>query len=151
MEFDIQYWHWIILGMVLMLAELAITTFTLFWFGLGALVVAAILAFIPSLDIGWQLGIWAIASIVFTVLWFRYFRRFMQDRTRAGVNGDAIIGEAGMVIKVPVGEQRGVVRFTPPLMGNEEWTFFCHQEVEIGDRVFVKELSGNTLIVEKRS
>jgi membrane protein implicated in regulation of membrane protease activity len=36
------------------------------------------------------------------------------------------------------------------LLGDDEWDFICETEVAVGDRVQVKELSGNTLIVEKR-
>jgi membrane protein implicated in regulation of membrane protease activity len=43
-----------------------------------------------------------------------------------------------------------VVRFTTPLLGDDEWDFICDTEVAVGDRVQVKDLSGNTLIVEKR-
>jgi membrane protein implicated in regulation of membrane protease activity len=35
-------------------------------------------------------------------------------------------------------------------MGSDEWPFLCQQDVKTGDRVMVKEISGNTLIVEKR-
>ena len=34
-------------------------------------------------------------------------------------------------------------------MGADEWQFICNQKVDIGDRVAVKEVSGNTLVVEK--
>ena len=50
-------------------------------------------------------------------------------------------------VKVPEGGQRGVVRFTTPLLGADEWPFICEDDVAVGDRVFIKELSGNTLIV----
>ena len=58
--------------------------------------------------------------------------------------------EVGRVLRAPEGERRGVVRFTTPLLGDDEWDFICDQPLAIGDRVAVKEFSGNALIVEKR-
>ena len=73
----------------------------------------------------------------------------MKDRTKAGISREAILGESGQVIKLPGQENRGIVRFTTPLLGTDEWPFICEQELAIGDRVMVQDISGNTLIVKK--
>jgi membrane protein implicated in regulation of membrane protease activity len=150
MEYGIQDWHWLVFGMLLMIAEIFAASFFIFWFGLGALIVAAVLWAHPTLGLSTQLLLWALTSAVFAFLWFRFIRPRMTDRTRAGIAREAIIGESGQVIKAPAGTTRGVVRFAMPLLGAEEWPFLCEQTVAIGDRVFVKDISGNTLIVEKR-
>jgi len=150
MEFKVLYWHWLVFGMLLIIAELFIPSFTVFWFGLGALIVALILWLLPELTVTWQLFVWAVASIAFTVFWFKFFKPLMTDRTKAGISREAILGESGQVIKTPEEGRRGKVRFATPLLGNDEWPFICEQEVDSGDRVFVKDISGNTLIVEKR-
>jgi hypothetical protein len=75
----------------------------------------------------------------------------MTDRTKAGISREAAIGESGQVIRNPEEGRRGIVRFATPLLGAEEWPFICEQEVASGDRVFVKDISGNTLLVEKRT
>jgi membrane protein implicated in regulation of membrane protease activity len=46
MEFKLLYWHWLVLGMVMILAEIFIPSFTIFWFGLGAILVGGILLLI---------------------------------------------------------------------------------------------------------
>ncbi|EKE69475.1 NfeD family protein [Gallaecimonas xiamenensis] len=150
MDFEPQYWHWLIFGMLLMIAEIFIPSFTVFWFGLGALVVSLLVALGVPLSVPLQIILWALASCAFTLLWFRFFRPLMKDRTKAGIASEAVKGESGQVIKLPVEGQRGVVRFTTPLLGDDEWPFICNNEVALGDRVFVVEVSGNTLIVEKR-
>jgi hypothetical protein len=43
-----------------------------------------------------------------------------------------------------------MLRFATPKLGSEEWEFICDQPVVVGDRVGVKDVSGNTLIVGKR-
>ena len=150
MEFKVPYWYWLVFGMILIIAEMWIPSFTIFWFGLGGILVALMLWFIPSMTLSWQLFIWALASIAFTFLWFKIFKPRMTDRTKAGISREAVLGESGRVIKAPAENQRGVVRFTIPLLGSDEWPFICEGEVVSGDRVFVKDVSGNTLIVEKR-
>lgn len=151
MAFTLLYWHWLVFGMILIIAEIFIPSFTIFWFGLGGIIVAAILLLAPGLPVAWQLFIWAVASCVFTVLWFKFLRPLMGDRTKAGISREAALGESGQVIKAPEPGGRGLVRFTTPLLGSDEWQFICEQPVAAGDRVFVKDISGNTLIVEKRA
>ena len=150
MEVKLLYWYWLVFGMVLILAELFIPSFTIFWFGLAAILVAGVLLMLPDLAISWQLFIWAIASGVFTFLWFKFFKPLSTDRTKAGISREAILGESGQVIKIPEQETRGIVRFTTPLLGTDEWPFICEQDLVVGDRVTVKDISGNTLIVGKR-
>lgn len=149
MHADVQYWHWLVFGMVLIIAEIFIPSFTIFWFGLGAIVVAGVLLLDAEIGFTWQLLVWAIASCVFTVLWFKFIRPMMTDRTRAGIAREAAIGEIGQVIRTPARHQRGVVRFTIPLLGSEEWPFICGTAVSIGDRVIVVDISGNTLVVDR--
>lgn len=150
MELSIQPWHWAVFGMLLMLAELVIPSFTIFWFGLGAFVIAALLALSLQLTLGMQLLLWALSSATFTILWFRLLRPLMRDRTKAGISREAILGVSGQVIRTPEEDRRGLVRFSTPLMGDDEWEFICSTPVRIGDRVFVRDISGNTLIVETR-
>ncbi len=151
MAFKLLYWHWLAFGMVLILAEIFIPSFTIFWFGLGAMVVSLALLIGKDLPLSWQLFIWAVASCTFTLLWFRYLRPRMTDRTKAGLSREAALGETGQVIRMPEEGRRGVVRFTTPLLGDDEWPFICDAEVAVGDRVMVREVSGNTLLVSKKS
>ena len=150
MELKLLYWYWLVFGMVLIIAELFIPSFTIFWFGLGAILVAGVLLMLPELAISWQLFTWAIASCILTFLWFKLLKPLMADRTKAGISWEAILGESGQVITVPEQEKRGIVRFTTPLLGADEWPFICEQDLAIGDRVIVKDISGNTLIVKKQ-
>lgn len=150
MEFKILYWYWLVFGMLLIMAEMFLPSFTILWFGLGAVIVSVLLWLSPDFPLSWQLFIWVMASSIFAILWFRYFKPLMKDRTKAGIAHEAIVGESGRVVRVPQDPERGIVRFTTPLLGAEEWPFICELPVSSGDKVYVKEISGNTLIVEKR-
>jgi len=151
MDFELAYWHWLVLGIVLMGLEIFIPSFTVFWFGLGALVVGLVLLVSSDMGFTGQVLIWTLSSIGFTVLWFKYFKPRMVDKTTAGIAREAAIGESGQVIKVPSENARGKVRFASPLLGDDEWDFISESRVQLGDRVHIKEISGNTLIVVKLS
>ncbi len=74
----------------------------------------------------------------------------MTDRTKAGISREAVTGETGIVTRAPQDEIRGVVRFSMPLLGADEWEFICHDGCSVGDRVEVTDVSGNTLIVRPK-
>ncbi|TNF07792.1 MAG: NfeD family protein [Gammaproteobacteria bacterium] len=149
MEFELAAWHWLVLGILLVIMEIFVPSFTILWFGLGALVVGVVLWPFPESPLALQLLVWIVASCLFAILWFKYFKPRMIDKTTAGIAREAAVGESGQVIKAPVGESRGVVRFAIPILSADEWEFICEQDVAVGDRVFIKEFSGNTLIVVK--
>ena len=63
---------------------------------------------------------------------------------------EAAIGATGMVIEVNPEGAKGTVRFSTPLLGADEWPFICEAGTSTGERVMVREISGNTLIVENK-
>ncbi len=70
---NILWWHWIVLGIILVLMELVVPSFTIFWFGLGALVTGLLLAILPEISLKWQLLVFSVSSVGFTFFWFRLF------------------------------------------------------------------------------
>ena len=150
MEFAILWWYWLVFGMILIAAEIMVPSFTLFWFGLAALLVALLVFLVPECSLSLQIICWALGSIGFTFLWFKYFKPTMIDRTKAGISREAVTGETGIVTRVPQDEIRGIVRFAMPLLGSDEWEFICHDHCSIGDRVEVTDVSGNTLVVRPK-
>jgi len=150
MTITILWYYWLILGMLLILSEMLVPSFTLLWFGLAALLTGLLLLVFPGIELSLQLLVWGLSSIGFTVLWFKYFKPTMIDKTKAGISREAVTGETGFVIKAPREEARGVVRFPMPLLGSDEWEFICSEPCKIGDRVEVIDVSGNTLVVKTR-
>ena len=43
MGIQLLYWHWLVLGMLLVAGEIFIPSFNILWFGLGALLVGLLL------------------------------------------------------------------------------------------------------------
>ncbi|MBV1915959.1 MAG: NfeD family protein [Pseudomonadales bacterium] len=153
MEVTILWWYWIVLGIGLMLSEIILPSFTILWFGAAAVLVGIVVAIAPDISLELQVTIWTIASVAFTILWFKFLKPLSTDRTKAGMSKEAMMGEVGQVTDLPMGEKRGEVRFSTPLLGAEEWPFFYEENepaLQLGDRVIVTDIMGNALVVKKK-
>lgn len=146
LNMSIEYWHWLIVGMLLLGAEMFLAGFILFWFGMSAIVVGLLLLVVP-LGFKVQLLIWVGLSVAAVLVWNRYIRPGWKDKTLSGMAHEALTGQVGMVMESNQGRSRGKLRFPAPVLGEDEWMFICEQDVAVGVRVRVKEISGNTLIV----
>ena len=149
MEFAVEYWHWIVFGIALMLSEIFIGSFFIFWFGAAAVVGGLLIVPLPDMSPTAQLIIWAVSSASFALAWFKLVKPLNVDKTKAGLSKEALVGEIGQVLQIPSGDKRGKVRFPAPVLGSDEWLIISHDTVSIGDRVSGIDLSGNALIVEK--
>jgi membrane protein implicated in regulation of membrane protease activity len=149
MEFAIEYWHWIVFGIALMLSEIFIGSFFIFWFGAAAVVVGLLILPLPDMSPTAQVIIWAVSSASFALAWFKLVKPLNVDKTKAGLSKESLVGEIGQVLQIPSGDKRGKVRFPAPVLGSDEWLMISHDTVSIGDRVSVIDLSGNALIVKK--
>lgn len=143
----IQAWHWLTLGMILIVLEIIVPSFTLFWFGLAALIVGIGLWVFPTMAIEIQLMLWVMCSIFITWAWFKWIKPYMHNRTNAGLVRENTIGQIGIVIAKQLAHADVMVRFTIPVLGSDEWPCRCNTEVQIGDRVQVTDILGNTLTV----
>jgi membrane protein implicated in regulation of membrane protease activity len=111
MNIEILYWHWLIFGIVLILLEAVLVSFTVLWFGIGAVVVGILLWIFAGMPVGLQLLLWAFFSSLMAWLWFKYIKPLSIDKTKAGLSREAIVGQVGQVITLPVGNVRGKLRF----------------------------------------
>ena len=145
---EILWWHWIVLGIVLMLTELAVPAFFLVWFGVGAVIVGVVLAAFPAVPLAWQVIVWIAASIVFIWLWFKIFKPGLF-KTRAGMSKGSLVGEIGLVTRDIRPYEKGQLRFQKPILGDEVWEAIAEEEIRVGERVRVFDVEGNILKVGK--
>ena len=147
---NIAYWHWLIFGLCLALAEIMLLSFVTLWFGLAAIIVGLLLLIYPF-SFTMQLLIWIILSIIIVFSWFKWVSPHLKNKTFSGMSRESMIGQIGTVIEYnSVHEGRGTMRFPAPILGNDEWQFICTDNIDLGDRVMVREFSGNTLIVSAK-
>ena len=148
MDIQMLYWHWLVLGILLIIGEILIPSFTILWFGLGALVVA-VAALMVHMPFSMQVLLWTLSSVAFTVLWFKAVKPRMTSSNITAEAHDSAIGESGQVIKEPTDTTHGRLRFSTPVLDRDEWEFTCDTEVALGDRLYIKEISGDLLLVQK--
>ena len=148
MDIQMLYWHWLVLGLLLVVGEIFIPSFTILWFGLGALVVGLIELLIP-MSLSVQILLWTVSSAVFTLVWFKIIKVKMAQGNRGEEARNDAIGASGLVTKLPTQSTQGRIRFSTPVMDSDEWEFSCDSVVELGDRLHIKEVSGDFLVVTK--
>jgi len=142
---DIQWWYWAVAGVALMLLELALASFFIVWFGLGAVLVALVLWVAPGTSIGAQVLVWSAASVGLALLWFKVFRAGVQRGPQW--SAEDALGEVGLLTLPVTPFQRGKVRFQKPLMGAEEWPCVADTQILAGERVRVLAVEGNLVRV----
>ncbi len=148
MEFlltDLLWWHWIILGLILIMSEIFVPLFIVLWFGVSALIVGVV-------DLGFEtsfvseLILWIVLSVVFLVLWFV----FLKDKTitRSG-QSDSNLNTKGVVSKKIDFDSRGKVKFDTPVLGSREWQANADESIEVGESVHIVEVHGQLIKVKK--
>lgn len=145
---QIETWHWALLGIALCVIEIFLPSFTVLWFGIGALLVALCSMLLP-LSLTAELLIWVLTTTVLAFAWFRFFKPRMLDRTKAGLSREAAVGQIGIIVSAASEHVRGSVRFSVPLLGQEEWPYLSELPLGVGDRCKVVDVLGNALLVEK--
>lgn len=141
---QVNHWHWIAFGLLLLSGELLGTAGYLLWLGISAVVVGVILAVIP---LSWQLQ-WvsfAVFSLAATWLWWRY--QYKQDKSG---DADRLLNQRekqmiGKTTRVEENIQRGNCRIR---LGDTTWSARCDQDIPAGTLVKVVDVDGIVLFIE---
>ncbi len=145
---EIVWWHWVVLGLVLVVAELAIPAFFVIWFGLGALITGVCLALVPTMSVAAQVFLWTVASLVFVWLWFKVFKTSVF-KTKVGMSTGQLVGEVGLVTERTVPFQMGRIKFQKPILGADTWECRSDEELNVGDRARVLAVEGHIVRVAR--
>lgn len=143
---EMQWWAWVVLGLVLTVLEMFTMSFFILWFGIGAVLVGLLSWAWPEFSLAAQLLSWAMLSSLMAMVWFKVFKNRITD---SRWTADEVIGEVGL-LTVSVAEfQKGRVRFQKPILGNEEWTCISDSDIPSGTRVRIVSVEGSTVRVDK--
>ncbi len=145
---QIEWWYWIIAGFGLIVFDLIIPSFTLIWFGLGALVVGLVYGLYPGIPVAGQIALWPVASVSFIAMWYKYLKP-KRDSIHARIFKEGIVGESGVIIHSSEDNSgRGIVKFHVSVLGADEWDCYSSETLHVGDRVRVIDIEGQTVEVE---
>lgn len=143
---ELVWWHWFVLGLVLIALEIVTPTFFLIWFGLGALL-TGIVVWLAALGLAAQVLIWSASSLVMMGIWLRYFKN--PADTRPGLAKESVLGTTGLVTRAVNEMSQGEIMFQRPVMGADRWPIIADAPIEVGKRARVVDVLGQILKVEQ--
>ncbi|WP_250658075.1 NfeD family protein [Alkalimarinus coralli] len=149
LDANVLYWHWLVFGILLAGAEIFAPSFFLLWLGVSAVLVGAIGYFI-NLTFSGEIILWGIFSLASLIIWFKLIAPSMKNKSLSGMSREALIGQEGTITEFNQSVSKGRLRFSAPIVGNDEWGFRCEEMLNVGDRAVVTDVSGNDLIVRKK-
>ena len=139
---------WLILGVILVIAEVFTLGFVLLWFGIGALA-AAVVGFL-GLGVEWQFATFAVVSIALTAMSRTIFANYLPHRTadamKTGV--DSLPGKVGTV----TGASKGALNEAAVKVFGSTWTAYPidgERELVEGEKVEVVEVKGSSIYVRR--
>jgi len=141
-----EWYQWAILGVTLVGAELLVPAFVLVWFGLGALIVAALVSLFPDVGLIGELLVWIVSSTVMVFLWFKLFKP-SQHKSLAGRSQAQAVGEVGLMVTDVAPFQKGQIRFQTPLIGSDVWECIADEPIKAGERAKVVDVEGSIVKV----
>ena len=140
-QFD--YWHWWVIGIVLIILELFAPGAFFLWMGIAAGIVGVILLISP--DMGWQYQfiIFAIVSVVSIVVWRSYLRKHPTETDKPTLNmrGEQYVGREFTLVE-PVVNGVGKIKVDDTMWKIEG------KDCETGTKVKVSRTDGAVLKVE---
>lgn len=141
------YYWWLVIGLLLMAAEVIIPGFVIFWFGVGA-IVTGICAFLGVETVILQTMIFAIVSILLVSISRKFFINMIKSSPGSEIkmNMHALMGKVGIVTEAidnTIGKGRVVVE-------SQDWMARSSDAsiIEQGSKIKILRTEGATLIVE---
>lgn len=135
---------WSLIGLGLLLLELAVPGFVLFFFGIGALC-AALASLLFAVSLNGQLLVFIVSSILSLLLLRRFVKRaFTGDRENSAMDQSlGARGERVVVEKAIVPPAEGKVRYS-----GTTWRARASEPIEAGKVVEVVEQDGLVMVVK---
>ncbi len=145
MEFlsSLEPWHWLSLGMLILILEIVGAGGFLLGIGVSALVIAAVLAIFPELAWFWQFILFAVLSVAITLVYWKKFRKFNNKTEQPLLNSRTarLIGRS-VSLFTPIQGGTGKVQIEDAL-----WTVSCNEDLPQGTIVDIVGAEGMTLLV----
>lgn len=143
---QLEFWHWLIIGALLVGLELLLPGVFLLWLGIAAFLTGALMAIIPDLD--WRIalvafGALSVASIVVGMR-FRAIRSPKTDQPTLNRRAEQYLGRQ-LTLDAPIVNGRGTVK-----LDDTTWRV-AGPDLPAGTAIVVRGADGATLIVERRA
>nr|VFK44537.1 MAG: hypothetical protein BECKSD772F_GA0070984_11835 [Candidatus Kentron sp. SD]VFK49325.1 MAG: hypothetical protein BECKSD772E_GA0070983_11716 [Candidatus Kentron sp. SD]VFK81170.1 MAG: hypothetical protein BECKSD772D_GA0070982_12423 [Candidatus Kentron sp. SD] len=139
---ELTYWHWWILGTVLIVVEILSPTVFFLWMGIAAGIVGVALLIAPEMDWKYQVLLFSIFAIASAVGWRWYLRGHptRTDQPTLNRRGNRYLGRV-FTITEPIINGRGRIR-----VGDSFWNI-AGRDCPPNTKVRVSGVEGNVLMV----
>lgn len=136
----LEYWHWLVLGVVLATIEIFAPGIFFLWLGISSAIVGIVIWIFPGLDWQWQLLLFAVLSIASVVLARRYLTRhpIASDEPNLNLRGHQYVGRT-FTLQEPVVNGQGKIQ-----VDDSTWKITC-EDCEAGTRVLIQGVDGVVL------
>ncbi len=138
------FWHWLILGVVLIALEILVPGFIAMWIGIAAILTGGLLFLAPNITWEYQLLIFAVLSAISLYVGRQIIARKPQDTDHPALNrrGEGYVGKS-FVLSESI--QNGVGKL---VIDDTSWRT-SGADMPKGTLVKVVRMDGSTLVVEK--
>ena len=140
---QIEPWHWFVLAALLFILEVTATTGFFIGIAGSALILFVVMLVSPDLGWEWQLALFGGLSVVLTIAYKKYFKRFNEETDSPLLNDRAaqMVGDSIVLDEEING--RGAV-----MIHDTRWQVECEGTLAAGTRVKIADSRGMTLILE---
>lgn len=111
MEWAMDFWHWWVLAVVLIIAEVFLPSFIALWLGIAAAITGFILLLFPQLAVEFQLLLFAVMSVLSIVAGRNYYRKhpIKTDEPTLNRRGEQYVGRI-ITLTTPIVDGEGKVK-----------------------------------------
>jgi hypothetical protein len=140
----LEFWHWLILALVLAGMEMLTPGFFAIWLGGAALVTGLVVLVISGMSWEGQVILFAVLAAVSVLAWYKIGRRMRIATEDATLNrrGDSLVGRGGDLVE-PIVNGRGRVKIDDSVWRAEG------SDAPLGTRMIVTGVQGAILKVER--
>jgi len=140
----ILWWHWIVIGFILLILEMNTGTFVMLGLAVAAIIVG-LLDLTMHTTFTTEVVIWTALSVISLWAWKKWVKvEHISDSGQSNYNLDTL----GTVTKAIAPHSRGKVTFDTPILGNTSWTATSTQNIAKDSRVKIVEIHGQLIEVE---
>jgi inner membrane protein len=111
MELILDFWHWWIFAVALIILEILAPSFFALWLAIAAFVTGLALFLMPELQWQTQIFMFAVLSVISIIAWRRYYAKnpIETDQPMLNRRGEQYIGRV-ITLKMPIEDGQGKVQ-----------------------------------------
>ena len=111
MEVIMDFWHWWIIAVALLILEILAPTFFALWMAIAAFMTGVALFLMPEMQWEYQVFLFAILSVISIVAWRHYYNKnpIATDEPLLNRRGEQYVGRV-ITLKEPIVDGQGKVQ-----------------------------------------